>query len=108
MPSSDALYMAKICSYAQGMALLRAASHEYGYNLQNGEIAAIWRGGCIIRAQFLNRIREAYRRNPDLPNLLLDDGFKADVASRQSALRHVVTTATQLGIPCLALASALS
>lgn len=104
----DALYMAKICSYAQGMALLRAASHEYGYNLQNGEIAAIWRGGCIIRAQFLNRIREAYRRNPDLPNLLLDDGFKADVANRQSALRQVVTTATQLGIPCLALASALS
>jgi len=104
----DALYMAKICSYAQGMALLRTASHEYGYNLQNGEIAAIWRGGCIIRAQFLNRIREAYRRNPALPNLLLDDGFKSDVANRQSALRYVVTTATQLGIPCLALASALS
>ncbi len=104
----DALYMAKICSYAQGMALLRTASREYGYNLQNGEIAAIWRGGCIIRAQFLNRIREAYRRNSDLPNLLLDEAFKADVASRQSALRYVVTTATQLGIPCLALASALS
>ena len=104
----DALYMAKICSYAQGMALLRTASREYGYNLQNGEIAAIWRGGCIIRAQFLNRIREAYRRSPDLPNLLLDDGFKSDVANRQSALRFVVTTATQLGIPCLALASALS
>jgi len=104
----DALYMAKICSYAQGMALLRTASREYGYDLQNGEIAAIWRGGCIIRAQFLNRIREAYRRNPDLPNLLLDEAFKADVANRQSALRHVVTTATQLGIPCLALASALS
>ena len=104
----DALYMAKICSYAQGMALLRTASREYGYDLQNGEIAAIWRGGCIIRAQFLNRIREAYRRNPVLPNLLLDDGFKSDVANRQSALRYVVTTATQLGIPCLALASALS
>ena len=104
----DALYMAKICSYAQGMALLRTASREYGYDLQNGEIAAIWRGGCIIRAQFLNRIREAYRRKPDLPNLLLDDGFKSDVANRQSALRFVVTTATQLGIPCLALASALS
>ena len=104
----DALYMAKVCSYAQGMALLRTASREYGYNLQNGEIAAIWRGGCIIRAQFLNRIREAYRRNSDLPNLLLDEAFKADVASRQSALRYVVTTATQLGIPCLALSSALS
>ena len=104
----DALYMAKICSYAQGMALLRAASREYGYNLQNGEIAAIWRGGCIIRAQFLNRIREAYRRTPDLPNLLLDEGFKVDVATRQNALRYVVTTAAQLGVPCLALASALS
>ncbi len=104
----DALYMAKICSYAQGMALLRAAGREYQYDLHYGEIAAIWRGGCIIRAQFLNRIREAFKRQPDLPNLLLDEGFKADVANRQSALRHVVTTATQLGIPCLALASALS
>ncbi|MBI5566673.1 MAG: NADP-dependent phosphogluconate dehydrogenase [Chloroflexi bacterium] len=104
----DALYMAKICAYAQGMALLRTASREYQYDLQYGEIAAIWRGGCIIRAQFLNRIREAYKRQPDLPNLLLDEGFKADVANRQGALRYVVTTATQLGIPCLALASALS
>jgi 6-phosphogluconate dehydrogenase len=104
----DALYMAKICSYAQGMALLRAAGREYQYDLQYGEVAAIWRGGCIIRAQFLNRIREAFKRQPDLPNLLLDEGFKADVANRQSALRHVVTTATQLGIPCLAMASALS
>jgi 6-phosphogluconate dehydrogenase len=104
----DALYLAKICSYAQGMALLRAASHEYDYHLQNGEIAAIWRGGCIIRAQFLNRIREAYRRNPDLPNLLLDEGFQSDAANRHNALRTVVTTAAQLGIPCLAMASALS
>ncbi|HZY43052.1 MAG TPA: NADP-dependent phosphogluconate dehydrogenase [Anaerolineae bacterium] len=104
----DALYMAKICSYAQGMALLRAASREYGYDLHYGEVAAIWRGGCIIRAQFLNRIREAFKRQPDLPNLLLDDGFKADVANRQSALRYVVTTAISLGIPCLALSSALS
>lgn len=104
----DALYMAKICSYAQGMALLRAAGREYDYNLQYGEVAAIWRGGCIIRAQFLNRIREAFKRQPDLPNLLLDEGFKADVANRQAALRYVVTTAVSLGIPCLALSSALS
>jgi 6-phosphogluconate dehydrogenase len=104
----DALYMAKICSYAQGMALLRAASREYGYNLNYGEVAAIWRGGCIIRARFLNRIREAFRREPDLPNLLLDDGFQADVAQRQAALRTAVTTAVSLGIPCLALSSALS
>ena len=58
------------------MALLKMASSEYGYDLKYGEIAAIWRGGCIIRAQFLNRIREAYKRQPDLPNLLLDDEFK--------------------------------
>jgi len=103
-----ALYLSTICSYAQGMALLRAASHEYGYNLEYGEIAAIWRGGCIIRAQFLNRIREAYRRDPDLPNLLLDEGFQADAAHRHSALRKVVALATENGIPVLALSSALA
>jgi 6-phosphogluconate dehydrogenase len=104
----DALYAAKICSYAQGMALLRAASREYGYGLNYGEIAAIWRGGCIIRAVFLNRIREAFRRNADLPNLLLDDGFGADVRSKQAALRTVVKTAVDMGIPCLAMSSALN
>lgn len=104
----DALYMAKICSYAQGMALLRAASKEYNYQLQYGAIAAIWRGGCIIRAQFLNRITDAFRRNPDLPNLLLDEGFRGDVQNRQSALRHVIQTGVQLGIPTLALGSALA
>jgi 6-phosphogluconate dehydrogenase len=104
----DALYLAKICSYAQGMALLRAASQEYGYHLQNGEIAAIWRGGCIIRAQFLNRIREAYRRTPDLPNLLFDEGFRTDAANRHTALRKVVALATENGIPVLAFSSALA
>ncbi|MDE3090420.1 MAG: NADP-dependent phosphogluconate dehydrogenase [Chloroflexota bacterium] len=104
----DALYAAKICSYAQGMALLRAASREYDYGLKYGELAAIWRGGCIIRAIFLNRITDAFRRNPDLPNLLLDDGFKADVANRQASLRYVVQTAIALGIPSLALSSALA
>ncbi len=104
----DALYAAKICSYAQGMALLRAASREYDYGLKYGELAAIWRGGCIIRAIFLNRITDAFRRNSDLPNLLLDDGFKGDVANRQASLRYVVQTATALGIPCLALSSALA
>lgn len=104
----DALYMAKICSYAQGMALLRMASKEYGYDLKYGEIAAIWRGGCIIRAQFLNRIREAYKRQPDLPNLLLDDEFKNEVTKRQAALRFVIQAAVSLGIPCLAFSSALS
>jgi 6-phosphogluconate dehydrogenase len=104
----DALYAAKICSYAQGMALLRAASHEYGYNLRYGEIAAIWRGGCIIRARFLNRITEAFRRNADLPNLLLDESFREDVQRRQRALRQIVQTAVGLGIPCLAFSSALA
>lgn len=104
----DALYMAKICSYAQGMALLRAASKEYDYNLPYGEIAAIWRGGCIIRAQFLNRITDAFRRNPDLPNLMLDESFREDVTRRQDSLRHVVQTAISLGIPALAFSSALA
>ncbi len=103
----DALYMAKICSYAQGMALLRAAGKEYGYQMDYGKIAAIWRGGCIIRAQFLNRITDAFRRNPDLPNLMLDEGFKEDVLKRQDALRFIVRTATDLGIPALAFMSAL-
>jgi 6-phosphogluconate dehydrogenase len=104
----DALYMAKICSYAQGMALLRAASKEYDYNLPYGEIAAIWRGGCIIRARFLNRITEAFRRNPDLPNLMLDESFRADVTKRQNALRFVLQTAISFGIPALAFSSALA
>jgi 6-phosphogluconate dehydrogenase len=103
-----ALYSAKICSYAQGMNLLKAASEEYGYHLKLGEIATIWRGGCIIRARFLNRIREAYERNPDLPNLLLDPGFKADVESGQEALRFVIKTAVENGVPCLAFSSALA
>lgn len=104
----DALYMAKICSYAQGMALLRAASKEYAYNLPYGEIAAIWRGGCIIRARFLNRITDAFRRNADLPNLMLDESFRADVTKRQDALRLVVQTAISFGIPALAFSSALA
>lgn len=104
----DALYMAKICSYAQGMALLRKASEEYDYNLKYDEIATIWRGGCIIRAQFLNRLREAFKSNPALPNLLLHQDFQADVANRQGALRYVIQVATGLGIPCLGLSSALA
>jgi 6-phosphogluconate dehydrogenase len=104
----DALYAAKICSYAQGMALLKAASHEFNYDLQYGKIATIWRGGCIIRARFLNRIREAYDRQPDLANLLLDNSFREEVQNRQGALRLVVQTAIGLGIPCLALSSAVA
>src|SRR5690606_37798046 len=72
----DALYASKICSYAQGFQLMRAASEEYQWNLKYGEIAMIWRGGCIIRAHFLNRIKQAFDRDPKLANLLLDPYFK--------------------------------
>ena len=104
----DALYAAKICSYAQGFALLRAASQEYDYNLSYGEIARIWRGGCIIRAAFLDGIRAAFERNPDLPNLLMDSEFGQAVQQRQGALRRVVQTAVSNGVPCLAFSSALA
>ena len=104
----DALYAAKICSYAQGFALLRAASQEYDYNLNYGEIARIWRGGCIIRAAFLNDIRAAFERNPDLSNLLMDPEFGQAVQSRQAALRRVIQTAVTNGVPCLAFSSALA
>jgi len=104
----DALFAAKICSYAQGMGLLKAASEEHDYDLNYGEIAKLWRGGCIIRAQFLNDITKAYQTDPDLTNLLLDPCFKEAVLSRQGALRRVITTAVGLGIPCLAFSSALA
>jgi 6-phosphogluconate dehydrogenase len=104
----DALYAAKICSYAQGFALMRLASEEYGYNLNYGEIAKIWRGGCIIRARFLNNIRQAFVRNPDLPNLMVDPEFAQVMNERQSALRKVVALATENGIPALAFSSALA
>ncbi|HEY66718.1 MAG TPA: NADP-dependent phosphogluconate dehydrogenase [Thermoflexia bacterium] len=104
----DALYAAKICSYAQGFALLRAASREYEYGLNYGEIARIWRGGCIIRAQFLDKIRAAFERDPDLSNLLLDPTFGGAVQERQGALRRVIKLAVQSGIPCLAFSASLA
>ncbi len=104
----DALYAAKICSYAQGFTLLRAASEEYDYNLSYGEIARIWRGGCIIRAAFLNDIRAAFERNTELSNLLMDVEFGPAVQSRQAALRRVIRTAVTNGVPCLAFSSALA
>jgi len=104
----EALFAAKICSYAQGMALLRAASHEYDYNLDLAAIARIWRGGCIIRAQFLDKIRAAFERDPDLSNLLLDPAFGGAVQERQGALRRVVKLAVQNGIPCLAFSASLA
>ncbi len=104
----DALYAAKICSYAQGFALIRLASQEYGYHLNFGEIARIWRGGCIIRARFLNDIRDAFRRSPDLPNLMVDGEFAREMNARQDALRRVVALAAESGIPALAFSSALA
>ena len=103
----QALYAAKICSYAQGMALLRAVSKEYGYGLRLSAIARIWRGGCIIRARFLDDIAAAYERDPDLANLLLDPYFGTALADGQAGLRRVVQTAVSLGIPCLALSASL-
>jgi 6-phosphogluconate dehydrogenase len=104
----DALYAAKICSYAQGFALLRAASAEYRYDLHYGEIAKIWRAGCIIRARLLEDIRAAYARNWVLTNLLLDPAFKQAVESRQMALRRVVQAAVGMGIPVLAMSASLA
>lgn len=103
-----ALYMSKICSYAQGFAQMKAASDEYGWNLQYGEIAMIFRGGCIIRARFLQKIKDAYDRNPELKNLLLDEYFTGIAMEYQSALRDVVVLAVQNGIPAPGFAAALS
>ena len=104
----DALYASKICSYAQGMNLLKRASEEYGYNMDLGEIARIWRAGCIIRAKLLDDITRAYRSRPDLQNLLLDAGFKHAVQSRQASWRFAVKTAFELGIPAAALSASLA
>ncbi|MFN8453836.1 MAG: NADP-dependent phosphogluconate dehydrogenase [Anaerolineae bacterium] len=103
-----ALYASKICSYAQGMALLKKASGEYGYHLDLAEMARIWRAGCIIRAQLLDDITNAYRRNPNLPNLLVDDQFKQWVQTRQAAWRFALKTAIELGIPMPAMSASLA
>ncbi len=104
----QALHASKITSYAQGLGLLRIASKEYGYELQPGAIASIWRAGCIIRAQLLGDIREAYRRDPNLVNLLLDRAFRAAVEERQASWRFLVQTAVGLGIPVPALSASLA
>lgn len=104
----QALYASKISAYAQGMALLRIAGAEYGYDLDLGQVAAIWRAGCIIRARFLNRITDAFVRNPALPNLLLDEELGRAVADRLPAWRHVVQTAVGLGIPVPAFSASLA
>lgn len=103
-----ALYMSKICSYAQGFAQMRAASDEYDWDLQYGEIAMIFRGGCIIRARFLQSIKDAYDRNPKLKNLLLDPYFKEIVENYQSSLREVIALAVTNGVPVPCFSAALS
>jgi 6-phosphogluconate dehydrogenase len=103
----DALYCSKICSYAQGMALMGRASQEFNYNLNLGEIARIWKGGCIIRARFLNKIKQAYDENSTLANLLLAPEFKQTILDRQSAWRSVLSTAANLGIPVPAFSASL-
>jgi 6-phosphogluconate dehydrogenase len=103
-----ALYASKITSYAQGLGLLKIASEEYKYDLQLGEIAKIWRAGCIIRANLLGDIMAAYQRDPALINLLMDEAFRTAVESRQADWRFVVQTAVGLGIPVLALSASLA
>jgi len=104
----QALYASKICSYAQGFQLMRAASAEYKWNLNYGNIALLWRGGCIIRAQFLDNIKSAFDKQPDLPNLLLDSYFKTAIEKNQTAWRKVVATAVEYGISVPAFSSALA
>jgi 6-phosphogluconate dehydrogenase len=103
-----ALYMSKICSYAQGFAQMKAAADEYGWDLKYGEIAMIFRGGCIIRAQFLQKIKEAYDRDANLNNLLLDEYFQNIVENYQGALREVIASAVINGIPVPGFSAALS
>ncbi len=103
-----ALYAGILCSYAQGFALMRQASHEYDYGLKLDEIAAIWRGGCIIRAALLEDVRAAFTAQPDLPNLLLAEPFRTAVLERQGAWRATLRTAIEAGIPVPALAASLA
>ncbi len=104
----QALLAAKIVSYTQGYMLMRDAAKEYGWNLNYGGIALMWRGGCIIRSAFLGRIKEAFDKNPALSNLLLDDYFKAVIERCQPSWRSAVAKAVQLGVPVPALSTALA
>lgn len=104
----EALYFSKIMSYAQGFAQLRTASKEYDWNLPFGEIAKIWRAGCIIRAQFLQKITDAYETTPDLENLLLDAYFVEITKKYQQAVREVVAVAVQAGVPVPTFSSAIA
>ncbi|MET8795053.1 NADP-dependent phosphogluconate dehydrogenase [Nocardia sp. NPDC004568] len=104
----QALYASKVVAYAQGFDQIAAGSAEYGWNLTPGDLATIWRGGCIIRARFLNRIKEAYETDPALPSLILAPYFRNAIETAIDSWRRVVSTATLLGIPVPAFASSLS
>ena len=104
----DALFIAKVCSYAQGFALMKTAGKEYGYDFNFSEIAKIWSGGCIIRARLLKNVRNAFTQNPNLCNLMIDPEFSAELNKRQDSLRKVVAIAAENGIPALAFSSALA
>ena len=104
----DALYASKIISYAQGFAQLGAASKLYGWDLNFGDIASIWRGGCIIRAHFLNDITAAYRRSPDLKNLILDPYFCDILGKSQARWRYAIQSAIEQGVAVPAFSAALS
>jgi 6-phosphogluconate dehydrogenase len=104
----QALYASKLVSYAQGWNMIDVGSREFGWHIDLGQIAVIWRGGCIIRAKFLDRIRAAYQANSELPTLLADEEFGKDLAAAQDAWRHVIGTAVRLGIPVPGFSAALS
>ena len=104
----SAVYASKLISYTQGYMLMRAAARKHGWNLNYGGIALMWRGGCIIRSVFLRKIKEAFDRNPQLANLLLDPFFKKQIKSAQEAWRRVVAKAVRKGIPAPAMSSALA
>ncbi|NLF91304.1 MAG: NADP-dependent phosphogluconate dehydrogenase, partial [Corynebacterium marinum] len=104
----QALYASKVVAYAQGFDQIAAGSAEYGWDLRPGDLATIWRGGCIIRARFLNRIKEAYEQDPTLPSLILAPYFRKAIETAIDSWRRVVSTATLLGIPVPAFASSLS
>ena len=104
----DALYASKIISYTQGYMLMQEAAKQYGWKLNYGGIALMWRGGCIIRSVFLGNIKDAFDKNPELSNLLFDDYFRAEVENAQAAWRRVIAKAVEFGVPVPAMSSALS
>jgi 6-phosphogluconate dehydrogenase len=104
----QALYASKIIAYAQGFNQIQAGSAEYDWGITPGDLATIWRGGCIIRAKFLNRIKEAFDEDPDLPTLIVAPYFRSAIEAAIDGWRRVVVTATQLGIPIPGFSSALS